>query len=72
MSLLYVSCMKFPTNRFVGNFCPILIGIKAKLLKPLKLFLSFILFYKKKKKKIENWMAATTPEDHSKGGRGHL
>jgi len=22
MSILYVSCMKFPTNRFVGNFCP--------------------------------------------------
>jgi hypothetical protein len=21
MSILYMSCMKFPTNRFVGNFC---------------------------------------------------
>jgi hypothetical protein len=25
MSILYVSCIKFPTNRFVGNFCPIFI-----------------------------------------------
>jgi len=23
MSILYVSCMKFPTNQFVGNFYPI-------------------------------------------------
>jgi len=22
MSLLYVGCMKFPTNQFVRNFCP--------------------------------------------------
>jgi len=22
ISFLYISCMKFPTNRFVGNFCP--------------------------------------------------
>jgi len=53
MSLLYVGCVKFPTNRFVRNFCPILIGIKSKLLKPLKLFLSFFLsffFFKKKMK----------------------
>jgi hypothetical protein len=21
VSFLYVSCMKFPTNQFVGNFC---------------------------------------------------
>jgi hypothetical protein len=24
MSLLYVGCMKFPTNRFVGNLCPLI------------------------------------------------
>jgi glycogen synthase len=23
MSLLYVGCIKFPTNHFVGNFCPL-------------------------------------------------
>jgi hypothetical protein len=23
MSLLYMYCMKFPTNRFVENFCPV-------------------------------------------------
>jgi hypothetical protein len=27
MSLLYMSCMKFPTNRFIRNFCPKTIGI---------------------------------------------
>jgi hypothetical protein len=27
MSILYAGCKKFPTNRFVGNLCPIYIGL---------------------------------------------
>jgi hypothetical protein len=26
MSILYVGCIKFPTNGFIGNLCPIFNG----------------------------------------------
>jgi hypothetical protein len=51
MSILYVDCIKFPINQFVGNLCPIkytrepLIQIQIQIQKKKK--------KKKKKKKVK-------------------
>jgi hypothetical protein len=47
MSISYVSCMKFPINRFVGNFYPSNPNFNNK-----KNFIPAHLLAKKKKKKI--------------------
>jgi hypothetical protein len=46
MSVLYVGCMKFPTNRFVRNFCK----KKKKKKKPKKWDFKYTIFSQKKKK----------------------
>jgi hypothetical protein len=48
MSISYVSCMKFPINRFVGNFYPSNPNFDNK-----KNFIPAHLLAKKKKKKIQ-------------------